>query len=63
VKITEVDFIDVLRNESSVMQAGATMLRGLQGNVVIPKKTAASSAGWIATEGTAASESEFTSVF
>ena len=55
------DFIDVLRNESSVMQAGATMLRGLQGNVVIPKKTAASSAGWIATEGTAASESEFTS--
>ena len=55
------DFIDVLRNESSVMQAGATMLRGLQGNVVIPKKTAASSAGWIATEGAAASESEFTS--
>ena len=55
------DFIDVLRNESSVMQAGATMLRGLQGNVVIPKKTAAASAGWIATEGAAASESEFTS--
>jgi len=27
------------------MQAGATMLRGLQGNVVIPKKTAAASAG------------------
>ena len=38
------DFIDVLRNKSSVMQAGATMLRGLQGNVVIPKKTAASAA-------------------
>ncbi len=55
------DFIDVLRNSSSVMQAGATMLRGLQGNVVIPKKTAASSAGWIATEGSAAAESEFTS--
>jgi HK97 family phage major capsid protein len=55
------DFIDVLRNESSVMQAGATMLRGLQGNVVIPKKTAAASAGWIATEGAAAGESEFTS--
>ncbi len=53
-------FIDVLRNESSVMQAGATMLRGLQGNVVIPKKTAASSAGWIATEGNPAAESEFT---
>ena len=55
------DFIDVLRNSSSVMQAGATILRGLQGNVVIPKKTAASSGGWIATEGAAAAESEFTS--
>ncbi len=55
------DFIDVLRNESSVMQAGATMLRGLQGNVVIPKKTAGASAGWIATEGGDSAESEFTS--
>ena len=55
------DFIDVLRNSSSVMQAGATMLRGLQGSVVIPKKTAASSGAWIATEGSAAAESEFTS--
>ena len=55
------DFIDVLRNSSSVMQAGATLLRGLQGSVVIPKKTAAASAGWIATEGGASAESEFTS--
>jgi HK97 family phage major capsid protein len=55
------DFIEVLRNSSSVMQAGATMLRGLSGNIVIPKKTGASSAGWIATEGAAAAESEFTS--
>ena len=54
------DFIDVLRNKSSVMNAGATMLRGLQGNVVIPKKTAASSANWIATEGGNSTESEFT---
>ena len=51
-------FIDVLRNQSSVMQAGATMLSGLSGNVKIPKKTAASSASWISTEGGAASESE-----
>ena len=36
------DFIDVLRNASSVMQAGATMLTGLSGDVKIPKKTAAS---------------------
>lgn len=54
------DFIDALRNSSSVMQAGATMLTGLQGNVKIPKKTAASSGGWISSEGGAASESEMT---
>ena len=54
------DFIDVLRNASSVMQAGARMLGGLSGDVKIPKKTAAASASWIATEGGAASESEMT---
>ena len=52
------DFVDVLRNASSVMAAGATVLNGLQGDVVIPKKSAASTAGWIATEGAASSESE-----
>lgn len=52
------DFIDVLRNASSVMQAGARMITGLSGNVAIPKKTAASAAAWIATEGGASSESE-----
>ena len=52
------DFIDVLRNSASVMAAGARMLPGLVGNVAIPKKTAASSGGWISTEGGAASESE-----
>lgn len=54
------DFIDVLRNSSSVMQAGARMLNGLSGDVKIPKKTAAAAAGWIATEGGASSESEMT---
>ena len=54
------DFIDVLRNSSSVMQAGATMLSGLSGDVKIPKKTAAATAAWIATEGGAAAESEMT---
>lgn len=52
------EFIDVLRNSSSVMQAGARMLPGLQGNVAIPKKATASAGGWISTEGGAASESE-----
>lgn len=54
------DFIDALRNASSVMQAGARMLTGLSGDVKIPKKTAASTAAWISTEGGAASESEMT---
>jgi HK97 family phage major capsid protein len=54
------EFIDVLRNSSSVMQAGARMLGGLSGDVKIPKKTAAAAAAWIATEGGASSESEMT---
>jgi HK97 family phage major capsid protein/HK97 family phage prohead protease len=52
------EFIDVLRNSASVMQAGARMLTGLSGNVAIPKKTSASTASWIDTEGNPASESE-----
>ena len=54
------DFIDVLRNSSSVMQAGARMLQGLSGNVAIPKKATAAAGGWIATEGGASAESEAT---
>jgi HK97 family phage major capsid protein len=54
------DFIDALRNASSVMQAGARMLNGLSGDVKIPKKTATAAAAWIASEGGAASESEMT---
>jgi HK97 family phage major capsid protein len=54
------DFIDVLRNQSSVMRAGARMLQGLSGDVKIPKKTAAASAGWINGEGGASGESEMT---
>jgi len=52
------EFIDVLRNEMSVMQAGARMVPGLVGNVDIPKKATASSAAWIATEGADSAESE-----
>ena len=52
------DFIDVLRNQSSVMQAGARILNGLQSDVKIPKKASASSAAWLATEGANVSESE-----
>jgi len=54
------DFIDVLRNASSVMQAGARMLSGLSGDVKIPKKLTAASSAWISTEGGNAAESEMT---
>ena len=54
------DFIDALRNSSSVMAAGATMLGGLSGDVKIPKKSGTSAATWIASEGGAATESEMT---
>jgi len=54
------EFIDVLRNSSSVMQAGARMLNGLSGDVKIPKKLTAAAASWISTEGGNASESEMT---
>lgn len=54
------EFIDVLRNASSVMAAGARTMGGLSGDVKIPKKTAAAAAAWIATEGGAAAESEMT---
>ena len=54
------EFIDVLRNQSSVMRAGARMLNGLSGDVKIPRKATASSAAWIDTEGGAATESEMT---
>ena len=54
------DFIDALRNSSSVMSAGATLLRGLQGDVKIPKKTGTSTAAFVSSEGTAVAESEMT---
>jgi len=53
------DFVDVLRNKSSVMAAGATVLSGLTGDVKIPKKATAASASWVG-EGSAVSESEMT---
>ena len=51
-------FIDVLRNQMSVMQAGATFLQGLVGNVDIPKKLTASAATWVSAEAVDATASE-----
>ena len=52
-------FIDALRNASAVMPL-ATNLNGLSGDVKIPKKTAASTAAFISSEGGASGESEMT---
>lgn len=54
------DFIDVLRNASSVMQAGARMLTGLSGDVKIPRKLTAGAASWISAEGGDTSATEMT---
>jgi len=40
-------FIDLLRNRMAMMQAGLTMLSGLQGNISIPKQTSAATAYWV----------------
>lgn len=51
-------FIDMLRNRSVALRLGATRLSGLVGNVTIPKQTAASTAYWLADEGTQITESQ-----
>ncbi len=51
-------FIDVLRNMTVVAQMGATMLPGLVGDVLIPRKTSGASGGWISTETGDAANSE-----
>ena len=40
--------IDILRSKSIVMQAGATVMAGLTGNLAIPRLTASASVGWVA---------------
>jgi HK97 family phage major capsid protein len=44
-------FIDILVNQLSVMQMGATMLTGLSGNVAIPRATGGSTGYWVAENG------------
>jgi len=40
-------FIELLRNQSALLQSGITTLTGLTGNVDIPRKTAASQHYWV----------------
>lgn len=49
-------FIDVLRNKMMVKQLGARVLNDLVGDLDIPRKSAASTAGWISAEGDDAAE-------
>lgn len=44
-------FIDLLVNQLSVMQMGATMLPGLSGNVAIPRATGGATGYWVAESG------------
>jgi HK97 family phage major capsid protein len=53
-------FIELMRNRSVVYRMGAQRLSGLSGNVTIPRQTAAATGYWLATEGTAITESQQT---
>ena len=44
-------FIDLLRNRSVAVRAGATVLNGLTGNIAIPKQSGAATAYWVAESG------------
>jgi len=43
--------IDILRNRMTVVNAGATLLSGLRGNVALPKQDGAATASWVDEEG------------
>ena len=56
-------FIDVLRNSTRVIQAGARVMTGLQGDVAIPRKTTGSSAGFVTEDAdVSVSEAQFDQV-
>ena len=40
-------FIELLRNKMAIMEAGVTMLTGLEGNISIPKQDGTTSAYWV----------------
>ena len=53
-------FIEMLRNASILDKVGAKFLRGLQGNVTIPRQTAAATAYWLANETAGITETQQT---
>ncbi len=50
-------FIDILRKRMAMMQAGVSMLTGLEGNISIPRLTQSSTAYWVG-EGASPTESQ-----
>lgn len=42
------DLIDILRNKMILTQLGVTRLAGLQGNIVLPRKTTSATSYWVA---------------
>jgi HK97 family phage major capsid protein len=52
------EFIELLRNQTLVVQAGARLLPNLVGDVDIPRQSAGAVAGWVATEGGDVGEDE-----
>src|SRR5437868_4427673 len=55
-------FIEILRNRSVAFRMGARRLSGLQGNVTVPRQSAAATAYWLGTESTQTTESQQTFV-
>ena len=53
-------FIDMLRNQSVLDRAGASVLTGLSGNVQIPRQTGGASTYWISPEGASVTKSDQT---
>lgn len=55
-------FVEMLRNRSVAFRMGARRLSGLQGNVTIPRQSAAATAVWLANEASTVTESQQTFV-
>lgn len=62
VETANVGFIDILRNRSVAYRMGARRLSGLQGNVTVPRQSAAATAVWLANEASTLTESQQTFV-
>lgn len=60
VETVNVGFIEMLRNRSVAFRMGARRLGGLQGNVSIPRQSAAGTAVWLANEASTITEGQQT---